>query len=484
MIKKLSNRILISVVMLLMFTTIVSAAVPVTKYATISDTIWEDDSTAMYSFAITNVGKVDDRFQLYTISSFWDIDPTIVAVPALSTATFDLELTLNDRLLVGPQLVPVTVKSLTTGDIVVDNLYVYVKPSDAAVLTYVPNVALKISTKDEIDPRDPLSIEVNMKNRNPLNITDVRIVMESDFFNKEVQTTLEPLEEKTNQILIGLNKLQEPGLYTITVKLMIGNKTITQSQKEVEVIEYSEVSMQHTKVKGLFSYAEYIKLHNDGNYEAVKQVDIQKNFFQRIFTSSSEKYTRIKENGVSYLSWSVPLKPQESYELSVKTSYNILVILALLIIAGIVLYYIFRSPILLYKRAKIVASTDEGITEIRVKLHLKNRSGSEVRNVKVIDRHPKIVSLVEEENTIGALRPTKMLSADKVHSLLAWNLEALEPYEERLLTYTIRSKLNIVGNIHLHTAKARFHTKSGDRTTNSNDVLLMHRSVNSIQYKK
>jgi hypothetical protein len=75
-----------------------------------------------------------------------------------------------------------------------------------------------------------------------------------------------------------------------------------------------------------------------------------------------------------------------------------------------------------------------------------------------------------------------MLSADKVHSLLMWNLEALEPYEERLLTYTIRSKLNIVGNVHLHTAKVRFHTKSGERTTNSNDVMLMHKSVNSISY--
>jgi hypothetical protein len=137
---------------------------------------------------------------------------------------------------------------------------------------------------------------------------------------------------------------------------------------------------------------------------------------------------------------------------------------------------------LLFKRAKIIASTDDGITEIRVKLHIKNRSGKEIRSVKVIDRYPKIVSLVETEG-IGTLKPIKMLSADKVQSLLMWNLEALEPYEERLISYTLRSRLNIVGNMHLHSAKVKFLTASGERTTSSNDVMLMHRSVNLIKYE-
>lgn len=479
MIKKLSIMLLA----LLLLATSVTAALPVVRSNAVSDTLTEVDSTAIYKVTLTNVGKTDDRFQFYTINSFWDIDPTIVPVPASSTVTIDVEVTLNDRQVVGPQLVPVTIKSLESGDFVVENMYVYVRPSDSVILSYVPNVLVKVDTKERVDPRDPLSVEIYMKNRNQLDIKELRISLESGLFTKEVQTTLGPLEEKTNQVLIGLNELQPPGVYDINIRLITDNRTITQVQKEVEVIAYSEVSVEQTKVKGLFSYAEYMHLYNDGNDDAVKQVKIQKTFFQRIFTTSSDKATKLKENGVTYMTWNIPLKPQESYDLSVKTSYNILVIIALIIIASILLYYLFRSPILLYKRAKIIASTEEGVTEVRVKLHLKNRSGREIRNVKVIDRHPKIVSLVEETNTVGALRPTKMLSADKVHSLLMWNLDTLEPYEERLLTYTLNSKLNIVGNIHLHTAKARFHTKSGERTTNSNDVLLTHRSVNSISYK-
>jgi len=476
--KKLS----IAVFVLLLLATSVNATVPIVKYVAVNDAINGSDNTAVYQVSISNLDKTADRFQLYTINAFWDVYPTIISVPAQNTQTFNLEISLSGKDLVGPQLVPISIKSLNSEDSVDENLYVYVKPSTETSSNYVPNVAMTVTMDDKIDPRQPLSIEMDMVNRNQLNIKDLRIVVESQLFNKEVQTTLGPLERKTNQVLLDVNNLQQPGMYPLTIKLVVDNKTITQVQKEVQVESYSDVTIEQTTARRLFSYNEYIKLHNDGNSETVKQVKIQRSGFQRLFTSASVKYSKLREDGVTYLTWDVPLKPQESYELVVKTNYNSIAILIVLIIAGIALYYVFRSPLLLYKRAKIITSSDDGITEIRVKLHLKNRSGREIRTVKVIDRHPKIVSLVED-NSIGSMKPTKMLSADKVHSLLMWNLEALEPYEERLLSYTIRSKLDIVGNVHLHSAKVRFMTSSGERTTSSNDVTLVHRSVNLVKYE-
>ncbi len=484
MIKKFS----IVMFVLLLCVSFVHAAVPIVKYSAVSDVVTEDDNTAQYKFAVTNTGAREDRFQFYTINAFWDLSPTIVTVPAGSTTVFDMDITLNDRKIYGPQLVPVTIKSLNSEDSIVEEVYVYIRQSNTISPSYVPNVKISdVKMDEEIDPRTPLSIEIEMQNRNPLDITDLRIVIDSKLFSKEVQTSLGPLEGKTNQILLDLNKLQEPGIYSISIKLITANKTVTQVQKEVKVVPYSQVTVEQTKVRRLFSYSESLKLHNNGNYETVKQIKVHKNFFAGIFTKSyiadsSVTSSKLREDGLTYMVWEIPLKPQESQNLVVTTSYNSLAVLVILIIAGIVMYYIFRSPILLYKRAKIIVSTDDGITEIRVKLHLKNRSGKEIRNVKVIDRHPKIVSLVED-NSIGSMKPTKLLSADKVHSLLMWNLEALEPYEERLLSYTIRSRLNIVGNMHLHSAKVRFLSPSGERTTSSNDVTLLHRSMNTVEYK-
>ncbi len=462
----------------------VNAVTPDVKYKVITDSVNVNDTSnpALYSLTITNSGALTERYQLYTISAFWNINPTIVIVPAGEPKTFTLEIALNDKQIYGPQLVPITIKSLSSDDTVVENFYVYVKPLNYTVLSYVPNVAMEVNTKYEVDPREPISIEVYMRNRNPLNIKDLRIIVESPLLNKEYLTTLGPLDEKTNQILFtDISKIQEPGKYPIIVRIVTQNKTIAQVQKEVQVIGYSEVTVEQTKIRGLFSYTEKIKVHNNGNYEATKLVKVQKNFFEKIFTSTSAKYVPISEDGIGYLSWNIPLKPQESYELTISTNYNIIAIIVIIIIALIILYYIFRSPVLLFKRARILSSNDDGISEIRVKLHLKNRSGQVIRNIKVIDKYPKIVSLVED-NSLGALKPTKMLSADKVHSLLMWNLESLEPYEERLLSYTVRSRLNIVGNLSLHAAKVRFQSPAGERTHTSNDVTLKHKSENVISY--
>jgi len=464
----------------------VSAATPTVVYAAKNDTISGNDMTATYAFTIFNNGGSIERYQLYTISAFWDVDSssgTIISVSPGSSSDFDMEIRLNDKQLFGPQLVPVTIKALSSGDATVENLYVYVKQSNATIPSYVPNVAMDVNMKDEIDPRSSISIDVYMRNRNLLNIKDLKIVIESPLFSKEYSTTLGPLEEKTNQILfVDINKIQQPGNYSVDIRLETDNKTIAQVRKDVHVIGYSDVGVEQTTIKGLFSYTEHLKIYNDGNYDATKLVKVEKNFFEKLFTSTSARYVSLSENGVSYITWTVPLKPQETYDITVNTNYTILVIILILIVAGIIMYYIFRSPVLLFKRAKIVSSSDDGISEIRVKLHLKNRSGRVIKNIKVIDKYPKIVSLVED-NSLGTLKPSKMLSADKVHSLLSWNLDSLEPYEERLLSYTVRSQLNIVGNLSLHPAKVRFLSAAGERVYTSNDVVLQHKSENIVSYE-
>ena len=81
------------------------------------------------------------------------------------------------------------------------------------------------------------------------------------------------------------------------------------------------------------------------------------------------------------------------------------------------------------------------------------------------------------------LKPSRMISADKTHSLLMWNLEVLDPYEERLLTYKLKSQLNIVGNMRLPSSKVKFLTPAGERTYYSNDVMLLHKSAHHLDKK-
>lgn len=471
--------------LLILFFIVVSTvyAAPFTyEYEKINDSIYNNES-AYYDLIIYNNNDYDDRFQLYTISAFWDISPSLTQSTSQSTNRIKLEISPLDSKIYGPQLVPVTIKSLSDEYSVVENFYVYIKPSNYTPREYVANVAMEVRLSEEIDPRNPISLEVYMRNRNPLTLENVHIEVTSELFNKEYITTLGSLEEKTNQILfVDLNPLQKPGTYAVDVKLVYKNETISQVTKQLLVKEYSDLQIEQTTTKGLFSTKEKISLYNDGNNDAVKLVKVKKNMFQKIFTTTSAKYVSLKEDGTSYLTWNIPLAPRESYTLTVTTNYMSLVLFILLIIILIISYYIFRSPVVLFKRAKIISASEHGVTDVKVRLHIKNRSGRTIRNIKIIDKYPKLVTL-EEETSLGVLKPTKLLSGDKIHNLLTWNLEVLDPYEERLIVYKLKSGLNIVGNVSLPAAKIKFHTASGDRSFMSNKVKLLHKSSGAMSEK-
>ena len=471
--------------LLILFLVVVSAvyAAPFTyEYDAVIDSIYTNES-AFYDLIIYNNNDYQDRFQLYTISSYWDVSPSLVQASPHSTNTVTVEIAPLDSRLYGPQLVPVTIKSLEDGYSVIENFYIYIKPSNYTPQEYVPNIAMEVRMPEEVDPRNPISLEVYMRNRNPLNLEQLTIEVQSELFSKSYVTTLGALEEKTNQILFAdLNPLQTPGTYSVDVKLIYKNETISQSIKQVIIKEYSDVQIEQTITKGLFSSKEKISLYNDGNDDTVKLIKVKKNFFQKIFTTTSAKYDSLKEDGISYLSWEVPLKPRESVVITVSTNYTPLVLFILLVIMLIISYYVFRSPVVLFKRAKIASSSEHGVTDIKVKLHIKNRSGRTIRNIKIIDKYPKLLTL-EEETSLGSMKPTKLLSGDKAHNLLTWNLEVLDPYEERLLVYRLKSGLNIVGNVSLPASKIRFHTGTGDRSYISNRVKLLHRSSTAMSEK-
>jgi len=441
-----------------------------------NDTIFPSE-TAIYQLNITNNNNFATRYQIFTVSGYWDIyAPPIEPVGPGNTAIIDVEITLREKDLTGPTLVPVTIKSLDDDSIIIENFYVYVRSTNQTLPSYYPSVALDVTTDSRVDPRQPLSLTIKLHNRNPLNMSDTRILLTSGLFkDKEISTTLGGLEDKTLGVLMGLDPLQQNGTYNINVKLSYKNISIAETDRQVEIESYSEVIVDQTMTKGLFSSQQKITLVNHGNYQATKIEKIPTNFFEKIFTTTSANYVPITENGVSYLSWTIPLEPEQTVEITVTTNYIILVIIIIVIILAIISYYVFRSPVLLFKNAKILSSSEDGVSEIKVKLHIKNRSARTIRNIKIIDKYPKIVQ-IDDETTLGMLKPTKMLSADKTHSLLMWNLEVLDPYEERLLTYKLKSSLNIVGNLSLPVAKTKFSTGAGERTYYSNDVQLRHKS--------
>ena len=157
----------------------------------------------------------------------------------------------------------------------------------------------------------------------------------------------------------------------------------------------------------------------------------------------------------------ITLESGEQESIVITTNYWIGIIILILIIIGIVAYYIFRSPIVGWKELEIIEKS-EGLNKIKVLLTIRNRSNKKIEDIKIYDYVPSIAS-VEEGDYIGTTKPTKIMTHSVKGQRITWEIERLDPYEERILLYRIKTKLPVLGNIKLTPAKIKFIYKGKER---------------------
>ena len=146
-------------------------------------------------------------------------------------------------------------------------------------------------------------------------------------------------------------------------------------------------------------------------------------------------------------------------------------IVLIVIVVVLALYFLLRSPIVLFKDAYVIGKAEEGVSDLKVKVLVKNRTRRIIKNVRIIDKIPSIAEVVEKEH-LGTIKPSKIIKHGKKGTIIKWDIEGFEPYEERILSYKIKSTLRIVGGISLPSVKARFEDNGKERTTTSNPVSL------------
>ena len=66
-----------------------------------------------------------------------------------------------------------------------------------------------------------------------------------------------------------------------------------------------------------------------------------------------------------------------------------------------------------------------------------------------------------------------MLTHDIKGTLLKWNIDILEGFEERMITYKIKSKLSILGSLKLSPAVIKFKNSRGN-------IVISHSNINVL----
>jgi hypothetical protein len=369
---------------------------------------------------------------------------------------------------VGRYRVRVSVQNTDTKEIKTVDYDVLVKPLEWKKLT--PSVQLNIDMDKDIDPRVGTLVSVNMKNLNRLNLTNLDLKLSSKVVNEERIVSLLGIEKKSEAFLLKFSPLQPPVKDVLTATASIeyeGKNYSWDIAEQYDIISYSDLVENSAFEKKFLKTTEVISLKNDGNIRKSFEIVRKKPFLRSIFTSSTPNAGLLKTEEGSFYYWKIPLDPQESTAIEIKESYRSLLALIVIALAAIILYYV-----VVRKQVSQIGTSEGGISELKIILHLKSRTKKAIDGIIVLEKVPHIAEMGDEFQA-GTIRPTKLINTRKKGTLIKWEIPSIEPYEERIITYKLKLRLSIIGGIVLLPCLVKFKTPNGKEVrTRSNRVTL------------
>jgi len=427
---------------------------------------------AYFNLNITNHFDKEQRYQIFSLElSQWNVEPfplkdKVVVLGPEESYTVQIAATPLKEFNPGIYYISVSADG-DLGDVYEGKMKVYLAPAEAVM--YSPSVKPVITLPEKINPQEPISIKLSLENRNALNLSNLRIRLESemDEFNKIVPVDLEPLQKKEFEITIVPNKYQQPKEYIVKFVFERYGQDFKTVELPIEVITmlpgFSVVEVYEEPV--FFKVFRRFTIKNEGNVLNTQEVKHPTTFLEGLLTQGEAKVK--KEMGQRYLAWSLSLGAGESTFVYSVTNYRILFYLIIILVAFLVFYWYVRSPINIKKTAVSLKKDSEGaLSEVKVVLEVKNTSSKPLKEVTVHDLIPAYATLLKtgerEEGEVESAHPHKV-SHLKEGIKLSWPLMDLDAKEQRVMVYRLKAKLNILGGISLPRATVEFNRHKGRR---------------------
>lgn len=434
---------------------------------------------AEFSLTVTNNQNEEHHFGVSVKSDSWSPQSLIggMRVPAKSSKTETLILSPTKFLSPGIHKIHVIVRDSTIGESVHKYPSVTSRVSIPTITQYLeidPVVPL-VDVPEKVDPRSELVVTINMKNRDLENSTKFLILLESKLIQEELDVTLDAGEKRTHSHSIKLDPKTASQKDILKVTFMVDKITLSPViRKDFEVVGYAMVK-EEKKLSGFFlRRTTQLIYFNDGNEPETRHVEVEATLLQSLFTKTEPSAFKIRKEGKNFLAWDLSFEPGETKIVTYTVNYIPLFLIITAIIIGVILYYLLRSPVVIRKEAFTTGVTEEGISEIKVLLHLKNRTDRSFEKAVLIDRIPDIV-VVSKEVKPGTLPPTKVYRHEREGTVVKWKLGTIEKREERIISYKIKSKLAIIGGVRLPPALLKFYDeKANALTTKSNSYMVAY----------
>ncbi|MCX6821097.1 MAG: hypothetical protein NT016_04080 [Candidatus Aenigmarchaeota archaeon] len=247
-----------------------------------------------------------------------------------------------------------------------------------------------------------------------------------------------------------LEKYQANGTYTLSATLKDSLNTLIDTRSVYfEVNPLTSLLYDKSVSYTPFAQTKVITIKNDGNFaqryfnvtESVSGI-VTKLFYPVTPPSSIEN----ADGKVTYV-WTITrLNPGETtsvtYEIRFVSIWISGLVIALLVYVAFA--YVFTPRI--SKNVIMVGPLKRG-KEVTALIEMRNATLYELKNITVTDSIPPIASLVEKFDT---MRPDT--KRNEYGTQLTWKIKSLKPLEERVLTYRLKTNVDVIGSVRLPAA--------------------------------
>ena len=308
---------------------------------------------------------------------------------------------------------------------------------------------------------DSEEMVITIENNINLDFNDLKIIMNSAFFEYESDFPLKALETKQIKIPIDKEKTKtlNAGDYLFNTKITTFGKT-QDIESIIKFLEQENIESTEIYEGGIIKRHEIIK-RNLGNVKEIVTITAEKNLFSYLFTTVNINPTKTEINGFKkYYTWEKELIPNEELKIILKTNWFFPIIILLLIIGlFIIIKKSIETDLSLRKHVSFI-KTKGG--EFALKIRIKVKAKKFIERINITDKIPALVHLYEKYGTIS---PDKV---DLKNKRIEWNVPVLNQGEERVFTYIVYSKIGIVGRFELPSAKAIYEKEGKIKQTTSN----------------
>lgn len=415
-----------------------------------------------FDLIITNNMGKDDSFKVFLdpttpykkSSPFQLVIPEVTSmdIPAYQTKTKNFYVRIKESAI--PEdfyALKLIVESITDEDIKIE----YPVP----IYIGTPKDLIRITTDlpETVVPGEEALFKVKFRNTANIIVDKAEIYItttaDNEFEKSYVEKIYATPYELEKEISLKLDPSTKPQVYELEIRVFIDKLLRGTLKKTFEVIANPNIESKLETRSGFLNREIIVTKYNKGNVNSDDLYELPLTWFEKLMTEYNIEPSSIAGGKAE---WRLTIAPAETKTLIIKTDYRALffTLIGMFILAVIIIYYM--KKVVSIKKAVFKMKDEKGaVSEIKVLIHVMNRTSKPITQIKVVDILPNMLILSHE---FGTLKPNKFQKGEK-SSRLIWDIDELEPGEERVISYRAKPGLHVIGSLTLPAALLRYTNK-------------------------